>query len=546
MPGGAISPNAIFINGATVTDELIPKESVWKYLDDGSNQGTLWQSPEFDDSSWEEGRAELGYGDGASGAEGTLLSYGSVGSDKHVTTYFRRTFQVDEASEIMSIDLGLRRDDGAVVYLNGKEIWRSAMPEGEIVFDTLANDGAGGSEESIFHLKEGVSPELLLEGKNTIAVEVHQVARTSSDISFDFEFSVKRPSDPSQFRIEKSTMVRARALNGGNWSPLNEATYTIGEPAGPTNLVISELHYRPLAPSIDEDPEGIYSRTDFEFIEIKNISDSPIHLSGLQFTRGINFDFADSSVIGLGPGQSAVLVEDLSAFMMRYPDTDPSSIIGEFKGNLNNDGELIELRDSTSSLLRSFTYNDKLPWPEGADGTGYSLVLIAPETNPDHALAESWTASRSLHGAPVGNDKAYTFPEWQVLIFNEEQIKDENFSGADADPDFDGLNNFVEYAFGYSPLDRSDQSRFSDLDLVEIEGVQYYVFSYSRWKGVKGVSFTVQISNDLKDWKSGEEYLVPVVGDFESADGSVNKTFRSTIPSNDRKEQFFRLKMVTD
>ncbi|MEC8906694.1 MAG: lamin tail domain-containing protein, partial [Verrucomicrobiota bacterium] len=527
LPGGAISPNAIFINGATVTDELINKESVWKYLDDGSDQGTAWRLPEFDDSSWEEGRAELGYGDGSEGAEGTLLSYGSVGSDKHVTTYFRRNFQVDEASEIMSVNLGLRRDDGAVVYLNGIEIWRSAMPEGEIIFDTLANDGAGGSEESIFHLKEGISPELLLEGENTIAVEVHQVARTSSDISFDLEFLATRPSDPSQFRIEKSTMIRARALNGEDWSPLNEVTYTIGEPAGPTNLVISELHYRPLAPSIDEDPEGIYSRTDFEFIEVKNISDSPIHLSGLRFTKGISFDFSDSSVIGLDPGGSAVLVEDQAAFMVRYPDVDPSNIIGEFKGNLNNDGELIELRDSTDSLVRSFTYNDKLPWPEGADGTGYSLVLIDPKKNPDHALAENWTISRSLNGAPIGNDTAYTFSEWQVLIFNDEQITDENFSGPNADPDLDGLNNFAEYALGSSPMDKSDHSRFSDLNLVEIGGVQYYAFSYSRWKGVKGVSFTVQISNDLKDWKSGEEYLVPLVGDFESADGSVNKTFRS-------------------
>ena len=546
LPGGAISPNAIFINGATVTDELISKESVWKYLDDGSDQGTDWRLPDFDDSSWEQGRAELGYGDGSKGAEGTILSYGSVGSDKHETTYFRRTFKVSEVAEIIDIRLGLRRDDGAVVYLNGKEIWRSAMPEGEILFDTLANEGAGGSEESTFYLNEDVSPQLLLDGENIIAVEVHQVARTSSDISFDFEFIVTRPSDPSQFRIDKSTMVSARALNGEDWSPLNETTYTIGDPADSTNLVISELHYRPLAPSSEEDPQGIYSRTDFEFIEIKNISDSPIHLQGLQFTKGINFDFSDSSVIGLNPEERAVLVEDRDAFMIRYPDADPSNIIGEFKGNLNNDGELIELRDSSNSLVRSFTYNDKLPWPEGADGTGYSLVLIDPQKNPDHTLAENWAASRSLHGAPMGNDKAYAFSEWQVLIFNEEQMADVNFSGPDADPDLDGLNNFAEYALGSSPIDPSDRSRFTDLDLVKIGGVQYYAFSYTRWRGVKGVSFTVQVSSDLKDWKSGEEYLVPLATDSESAEGTVHKTFRSVIPSNERKGQFFRLKMVAD
>jgi len=546
LPGGAISPNAIFINGATVTDELISKESVWKYLDDGSDQGTDWRLPDFDDSSWEQGRAELGYGDGSKGAEGTILSYGSVGSDKHETTYFRRTFKVSEVAEIIDIRLGLRRDDGAVVYLNGKEIWRSAMPEGEILFDTLANEGAGGSEESTFYLNEDVSPQLLLDGENIIAVEVHQVARTSSDISFDFEFIVTRPSDPSQFRIDKSTMVSARALNGEDWSPLNETTYTIGDPADSTNLVISELHYRPLAPSSEEDPQGIYSRTDFEFIEIKNISDSPIHLQGLQFTKGINFDFSDSSVIGLNPEERAVLVEDRDAFMIRYPDADPSNIIGEFKGNLNNDGELIELRDSSNSLVRSFTYNDKLPWPEEADGTGYSLVLIDPQKNPDHTLAGNWAASRSLHGAPMGNDKAYAFSEWQVLIFNEEQMADVNFSGPDADPDLDGLNNFAEYALGSSPIDPSDRSRFTDLDLVKIGGVQYYAFSYTRWRGVKGVSFTVQVSSDLKDWKSGEEYLVPLATDSESAEGTVHKTFRSVIPSNERKGQFFRLKMVAD
>ena len=42
---------------------LIPFGSTWKYLDDGSDLGTAWREPGFDDSSWSEGPAQLGYGE---------------------------------------------------------------------------------------------------------------------------------------------------------------------------------------------------------------------------------------------------------------------------------------------------------------------------------------------------------------------------------------------------------------------------------------------------------------------------------------------------
>ena len=50
------------VSAATVT--LVPTGSAWKYLDNGSNQGTAWRSTAFNDSGWAWGPAELGYGDG--------------------------------------------------------------------------------------------------------------------------------------------------------------------------------------------------------------------------------------------------------------------------------------------------------------------------------------------------------------------------------------------------------------------------------------------------------------------------------------------------
>ena len=264
LPGGGVNPNAQAFNGSSVTETLIAKESDWLYLDDGSDQGTAWRAPAFDDSSWASGPAELGYGDGAGGAEGTVVSFGGVPNAKFITTYFRKDFTVTNAANVTGLLLGLRRDDGAVVYLNGTEVWRSGMsPTGAILFDTLATNGSGGADETTFHLKSDISAGLLVEGANTIAVEVHQNAAGSSDISFDLELQATMPSDPSQFSLTESAKIRARVLAGAEWSPVNEVTYTIGPPADATNLVISELSYRPSAPTAAEDPGGIYSRTDF-------------------------------------------------------------------------------------------------------------------------------------------------------------------------------------------------------------------------------------------------------------------------------------------
>lgn len=541
--GGSVNPDAVFINGATVDVNLISRESLWRYLDDGSDKGISWRLPEFDDSFWEEGVAELGYGDGREGAEGTIISYGDSGSSKYITTYFRKKFRVSAAEELLGVKLALRKDDGAVVYLNGVEVWRVGMPEGEINHDTLATAGVGGAEESVFNLKENISLELFKEGENTLAVEVHQVATTSSDISFDLELVATMPSDPSDFSIDKSTRLKARVLKDNEWSALNEVVYRVGEPASASNFVVSELHYRPSPSTEKEDPEGQYSRSDFEFLELTSISDQPIDFSGVNFSSGINFDFSQSAFLGLSPGESAIIVGNKEAFLTRYPEVSPSKIIGEFKGNLENGGERIEMKLKDGSIIRNFTYNDKTPWPEAADGEGYSLVLKNPSSNLDHSIPENWASSRLLNGTPTFINEAKSFSEWITLFFSQEEIENGNMAQPKSDPDKDGYINLVEYAFNSSPLKQSQISDFAEISKISVDGNYYYAFSYDQRIDLKGLEIELEVSSDMKNWNSGVEYFKKISETFDAESGYVNKTFRSIETINSSSAQFFRIKI---
>ncbi len=164
---------------------LVPTGSVWKYLDNGSNQGTAWRAAGFADGAWASGAAQLGYGDGD---EATVVSFGPNASAKFITTYFRRAFTVADPSAFAGFTVRLLRDDGAAVYLNGAEVFRSNMPGGTITSTTLASAALGGADETTF-VTASVPASSLVAGTNVLAVEVHQANGTSSDVTFDLELS---------------------------------------------------------------------------------------------------------------------------------------------------------------------------------------------------------------------------------------------------------------------------------------------------------------------------------------------------------------------
>jgi hypothetical protein len=160
---------------------LVSTGAVWRYLDNGSNQGTNWIPAAFADSGWSNGPAQLGYGDGD---EATVVNGGPSGN-RYITTYYRRQFAVSDPAAFTSLRATLLYDDGGVVYLNGAEAFRANMPAGAVAFDTLAASTATDNSLQTNFL----SPTLLIAGTNMVAVEIHQRSATSSDSSFDFSLT---------------------------------------------------------------------------------------------------------------------------------------------------------------------------------------------------------------------------------------------------------------------------------------------------------------------------------------------------------------------
>ncbi len=171
---------------------IMAKGADWKYLDNGADQGDAWRTG-YEDKDWQVGPAPLGYSASTSrfGSLKTITSYGTDSKNKHITTYLLANLQVD-LEQIQSYGQLLGTfaiDDGAVIYVNGKEIYRAGMPEGEITYSTLATSQ---KSDPVMYTNVDLTAQLkanLKDGDNVIAVEVHQGSKSSSDLYYDMELT---------------------------------------------------------------------------------------------------------------------------------------------------------------------------------------------------------------------------------------------------------------------------------------------------------------------------------------------------------------------
>ena len=181
--------------------------------------------------------------------------------------------------------------------------------------------------------------------------------------------------------LSASQTVKARLYNAGAWSPLTTSTFIVNAvSASAANLVVSELMYGPVDASNAEIGAG-YSTTDFEYIELLNVSAGNVDLSNVAFTEGVLFNFGTSNpvILTVPPGGRVVVAGGTNAFLARYGNNPAVKLAGAFSGNLSNSGERVTLVDATGATiahLHTLGY-DKDPTNPGP-GSGMPVFGILP------------------------------------------------------------------------------------------------------------------------------------------------------------------------
>ena len=249
--GQPTTTETLVASGSTVPagDPAEADLPVWRYLDNGTDQGTAWRAPGFDDSLWSTGKAELGYGDTADGRpERTQVLFGPDANNKYPTTYFRTTFQVVDKASLSGLALLLMRDDAAAIYLNGTEIYRDKSANGfpdlpaNPAYNAFSNGSISNADEAALRdltaFMTANSAQYLVDGTNVLAVEIHQANGPSSDISMDLRLTAQRGPyagvlyNDSDAEGTALTAQLVTAPVGGSFTLNANGTFSYTPPAG--------------------------------------------------------------------------------------------------------------------------------------------------------------------------------------------------------------------------------------------------------------------------------------------------------------------------
>lgn len=309
--------------------------------------------------------------------------------------------------------------------------------------------------------------------------------------------------------ITQTTEVKARVHNPyhvsltgpGNpplsspWSGITRAFFSCYPPAKAGNLVITELHYHPLDPTTDElKVNPTFADDDFEFVELKNIGDSILDLTAVQFTSGISFSFTGSKLTALAPGAVVLVVKNVSAFTARYGSL--NNVAGQYTENLDNAGERIRLEDASGQVILDFQYRDD--WYPVTDGLGSSLIILDQNAPAASWSSKSgWRPSTTKDGSPGYDDASGVLDsdgdglpnDWELANGLDASISTGD-DGPFGDPDGDTFTNLQEFVCGTRPR---DPASFLKMELVNDASAEAVL----RLNAVAGKTYTILYSDSI-------------------------------------------------
>jgi len=542
--GGTPSPKSksLLVNETVLVPENALKRAIMPM---GPEIDNLWFLDEYDDASWPTGKMGAGYDKGVGYDEFIDPAFNfrdQVNPSEMETVFMRINFQIEDPSQHNTLTLKVRYDDGFVAYLNGKEIIRKNAPGtvgSPLPFNAKAT--AGHRDSLAERLQSFLIPEgsfSLNKGNNLLAIHGLNDLKGSSDMLLSTSLASNKGQDGDTVYINipdpitSPVWVKSRSYNSktGEWSALNSAFFTTAEPANDKNIVISEVHYHPSPPTGSElNVNPRFDQDDFEFIEIMNVSDHSVNIGGCAFVlipaqnrlEGVEFKFEPTTIIRAN--ERLVIAANRQAFETRYPGIE---IAGDYSNRLDNSGEWITLVDESGTIIDSFRYNDKSPWPKLPDGKGPSLFLKEPNALTDTSDGINWSASMTGGGSPTSAD-AMNF-----------------FGDPTADADEDGTIAIMEYALGLSDFIPS-YDQFPKANIVNIEGQNYLNFDFRKNPKAANISYHIETSTDMKLWEDlGNTGNVFFEGESLDSDGTPIQTFRLKNPiTNENSMRYLRLKI---
>jgi hypothetical protein len=331
--------------------------------------GPTWNSdPNFDDSGWNDGvfipakTGGVGY-DYTQTTYDPYISYDVEAAiyNKNDTCYIRIPFTIsDGPSDFTKMVIRVRYDDGFIAYINGEKVAERNAPATPL----WNSDATGQHADSAAVVFEDIDISgkidiALRQGNNILAIHALNESGNRSDFLLSVEL--------------KATITRTE----GEFPFLSALDLLDG-------LRVTEVMYHA--------PEG----SEYDYIELKNISNVVLDLNGVRFTEGIDFTFPPET---LDPGEYVVVISNLSAFESEYGTG--INIAGQYTGNLSNAGEDIVLKlpiPLEAAILR-FRYRDS--WYPTTDGSGDALVIRDPTAHPaTWGDPESWQPAAPTPGEP--------------------------------------------------------------------------------------------------------------------------------------------------
>lgn len=530
--GGSIDDVVIFPRGLT------PNEVLALYNPNAVIITPDWKEPAWPvPASWDTAGGGIGYDTDATVSFAPYIVTNVQAAMQNVspTVLTRKAFTLTAAqiADTGYLQLNIRHDDGFIAYLNGVKVAERNAPVSGISGTSVAT-AVRADADAILQEKINITAfkSNLVAGNNVLAV--HGLNTTAADNDFLVEAELVAADNATvnaanvtgaaqlytgPITLNSPVTVKARVFLNGTWSALTDAFFSVAtEVASASNIVISELHYHPENPTLPAELAVSADKDEYEFIELMNISPSAIvDLTGIRFTGGITTTALGNQV--LLPGERAVFVKNTAAFNVRYASLSPAPrILGTYTGNLNNQGEQVVLNNASGGVIRDFVYDDHAPWPEVPDGSGLSLTLINPLSNPDHSLATNWRGSTGTGGSPGTT----SFAAWKAA---------NGVSANDSDTDHDGLNALLEYFLNTAP-----GTPDNNLPVSGNSG-GFLTFSLTH-RNADDVVLVPEVSGELTGWSSAG---ITVLSSTANPNGTVTTVWKAPLSMAAAGRLFFRV-----